>query len=57
MQQRFGEMQRSKEKDGMGNVKKKYKTRSRQIKQLRLTNEFINTFPESSSDEDEGNVI
>ena len=56
MQQRFGEMQRSKEMDGMGNGKK-YKTRSRQIKQLRLTNEFINTFPESSSDEDEGNVI
>ena len=52
MQQRFGGMQRNKEKKGIGNGKK-YKKRSRKIKRLRFTNEFIDTFLESSSDEDE----
>ena len=56
MQQHFGGMQRNKEKKGIGNGKK-YKKRSRKIKRLRFTNEFIDTFLESSSDEDEGNVI
>ena len=55
MQQRFGGMQRNKEKNGIGNGKK-YKKRFRKIKRLRFTNEFIDTFLESSSDEDEGNV-
>ena len=55
MQQHFGGMQRNKEKKGIGNGKK-YKKRSRKIKRLRFTNEFIDTFLESSSDEDEGNV-
>ena len=52
MQQHFGGMQRNKEKQGIGN-RKKYKKCSRKIKQLRFTNEFIDTFLESSSDEDE----
>ena len=58
MQQRFGGMQRNKEKKGMGNKKKKKerKKHSRKIKWLRFTIKFINTFLESSSDEDEGNV-
>ena len=56
MQQGFGGMQRNKEKEGLGN-KKIYKKRSRKIKLLRFTNEFIDTFLESSSDEDEGNFI
>ena len=55
MQQRFGGMQRNKEKIGIGNGKK-YKKRSRKIKRLRFINEFIDAFLESSSDEDEGNV-
>ena len=54
MQQHFGGMQRNNENKGMGNGKKK--KRSRKIKRLRFTNEFIDTFLESSSDEDEGNV-
>ena len=56
MQQHFGGMQRNKEKKGIRNGKK-YKKRSRKIKRLRFTNEFIDTFLQSSSDEDEGNVI
>ena len=55
MQQRFGKMQRNKEKEGMGNVKK-YKERSRQIKRSRFTNKFIDNVLESSISEDEGNV-
>ena len=56
MQQRFGGMQRNKEKKGIGNGKK-YKKHSRKITLLRFTIEFTDTFLESSSDEDEGNVI
>ena len=56
MQQHFGGMQRNKEKKEIGNGKKK-KKHSRKIKRLRFTNQFIDTFLESSSDEDEGNVI
>ena len=52
----FGGMQRNKEKKGMGS-RKKEKKRSRKIKLLRFTNEFIDIFLESSSDEDEGNFI
>ena len=48
-------MQRNKEKKGMGN-RKKYKKHSRKINLLRFTIEFTDTFLESSSDEDEGNV-
>ena len=54
MQLCFGEMQRNKEKKGMGNEKKK--KRSRKIKRFRFTNKFIDIFLESSSDEDEGKV-
>ena len=43
MQQRFGGMQRNKEKKGIGN-EKTYKKCSRKIKWLRFTNEFIGTF-------------
>ena len=53
MQQRFGWMQMSEEKKGMENGQK-YKKCSRKIKRLRFTNEFIDTFLESGSDEDEG---
>ena len=53
MQQRFGGMQRNKENEWETKKKKK---RSRKIKRLRFINEFIDTFLESSSDEDEGNV-
>ena len=54
MQQRFGGMQRNKEKKGIGSEKKN--KHSRKIKRFRFTNEFIDTFLESSSDEDEGSV-
>ena len=54
MQQHFGGMQRNKEK-GMGNGRGKKKS-SRKIKWLRFKNKFIDTFLESSSDEDEGNI-
>ena len=37
MQQRFGGMQRNKEKEGIGN-EKKYKKRSRKIQRLSFTN-------------------
>ena len=41
-----------------GNGKrKKYKKRPSETKRLRITNELTDTFLESSSDEDEGNVI
>ena len=56
MQQRFGGMQRNKEKKEIGN-RKKYKKHSRKINLLRFTIEFTETFRESSSDEDEGNDI
>ena len=36
---------------------KKYKKRSTQTKRLRFTNELTDTFLESSSNEDEGNVV
>ena len=49
-------MQRKKEKEGTGN-RKKYKERSIKTKRLRFTNEFINTFLESSNNEDEANDI
>ena len=55
MQQYFGWMRRNKEKKGMGNGKK-YK-KHRKIKWLRFINKFIDTFLESSSDQDKGNVI
>ena len=57
MQQRFGGLQRNKEKERMGNRKHKKLVPERKIKQLWFTNKFIGTFLESSSDEDEGNVI
>ena len=41
----------------MGNRKHKKLVPERKIKQLWFTNKFIGTFLESSSDEDEGNVI
>ena len=56
MLQCFGWMQRNKEEKGMGNGKK-YKKHYRKIKQLRFINKFIDTFLESSSDQDEWNVI
>ena len=43
-------------KEGMVN-RKKSKKRSTEAKQLRFTNQLTNTFLESSSEEDEGNVI
>ena len=36
---------------------KKYKKRSTETKRFRFTKELTDTFPESSSDGDEGNVI
>ena len=36
---------------------KKHKKRSTETKWLRFTNELTDTFLESSSDEDEGNVV
>ena len=56
MRQCLGGMQSNKEKEGMGNGKK-YKKRYRKIKWLRFTNELINAFLKSSSDEDESNVV
>ena len=43
--------------EGGNGERKKYKKRSTQTKRLRFTNELTDTFLESSSDEDEGNVI
>ena len=42
---------------GQNGKRKKHKKRSKKTKKFRFTNEFIDTFLESSSDEDEGNVI
>ena len=48
----------AKERRKGGNGKwKKYKKRSRKTKRVRFRNESIDAFLESSSDEDEGNVI
>ena len=44
-------------KKRMGNRKNKRLVPERKIKQVWFTNKFIGTFLESSSDEDEGNVI
>ena len=46
----------AKEQRKEGNGKRKKKKRSRKIKRLRFTDEFIDTFLESSSNEDQGNV-
>ena len=46
----------NKEMEGMGNNKNN-KKHSRQIKQLRFPNKFIDCFLKSSSNEDEGNII
>ena len=52
MQQRFGGIQRNKEKEGMGNGKKCF----RKIKRLRFKNEFTDNFLERDSDADKDNV-
>ena len=56
IQKCFGGMQRNKEKEGMEKRKKCQKSFTR-IKWLRFTNGFIDTFLESSSDEDKKSML
>ena len=48
-------MQRNEEKKRLGNAKNK--ERYKKTKRLWFANELVDTFFESNSDEDEGNII